>query len=146
VLGDARIALKKEPSGSFDVLVIDAFSSDAIPVHLLTREALQLYVEKLDAGGVIAFHISNNFLTLAPLVANLARDAGLVCLERYDVQGQSISMGKATAQWVVMARSAEALGPLAHDPRWQPVSAQSAPMAWTDDFSNPLSVVRWFGK
>jgi spermidine synthase len=145
VLGDARIALEKEPRGSFDVLVIDAFSSDAIPVHLLTREALQLYLEKLDAGGMIAFHISNNFLTLAPLVANLARDAGLLCLERYDVQGQSVSMGKATAQWVVMARSAEGLGPLAHDPRWRPVSAQSALAAWTDDFSNPLSVVRWFG-
>jgi len=146
VLGDARIALEKEPSGSFDVLVVDAFSSDAIPVHLLTREALQLYLDKLDAGGVIAFHISNNFLTLAPLVANLARDAGLLCLERYDVQGESVSMGKATAQWVVMARSAEGLGPLAHDARWRPVSAQSALAAWTDDFSNPLSVIRWFGK
>jgi hypothetical protein len=146
VLGDARIGLRKEPSGSFDVLVIDAFSSDSIPVHLLTREALKLYVEKLQPGGVIAFHISNNFLSLAPLVADLARDAGLVCLERYDVQRESATMGKASAQWAVVGRSLEALGPLAHDTRWRPVPAQLAPIAWTDDFSNPLRVVRWFGK
>jgi hypothetical protein len=146
VLGDARIGLAKEPRGAFDVLVIDAFSSDSIPVHLLTREALQLYIAKLQPRGVVAFHISNNFLSLAPLVANLASDAGFVSLERYDVQGESASMATATAHWVVVARSVEALGALANDPRWRPVPSQEAPIAWTDDFSDPLSVVRWFGK
>lgn len=138
--------MAKEPGGSFDVLVIDAFSSDSIPVHLLTREALQLYAAKLQPGGVVAFHISNNFLSLAPLVADLARDAGFVSLERYDVQGESASMATATAHWVAVARSVEALGALANDTRWRPVPSQAAPIAWTDDFSNPLSVVRWFGK
>jgi hypothetical protein len=107
---------------------------------------LQLYVDKLAAGGVIAFHISNNFLRLAPVVATLAREAGLVCLERDDVPDPSTPIGKATrTQWAVVARSVEALGPLAHDARWRPVPAQSASTAWTDDFSNPLSVVRWLG-
>jgi hypothetical protein len=147
VLGDARIALRKEPSGSFDVLVIDAFSSDAIPVHLLTREALQLYIDKVRDGGVIAFHISNTFLRLAPLVASLARDAGLVSLERYHAQDPSVPVAKAaTTQWIVVARSAEALGPLAHDARWRPIPEQPAPPVWTDDFSNPLGLVRWMGQ
>jgi spermidine synthase len=147
VLGDARIALKSEPPGSFDVLVIDAFSSDAIPVHLLTREALQVYIEKVHADGLIAFHISNTFLSLGPLVASLARDAGLVCLERFHAQDRSVPAVKATStQWVVMARSAEALGPLAHDARWRQLPEQPAPLAWTDDFSNPLGLVRWMGK
>jgi hypothetical protein len=145
VLGDARIGLRKEPDGIFDVLVIDAFSSDSIPVHLLTREALQLYMAKLRPGGLLAFHISNNFLDLAPLVANLARDAGLVCLERYDDQGEAASLGNAAAQWAVVARSTEALGPLARDARWKPVSVPGMPNTWTDDFSDPLSVVRWMG-
>ena len=147
VLGDARMSLAKEPEQAFDIFIIDAFSSDAIPVHLLTREALQLYIDKLAPGGVIAFHISNNFLRLAPVVASLARDAGLVCLERYDVPDPSVPLGKATrTEWAVVARSVEALGPLAHDVRWRPVPAQSASITWTDDFSNPLSVVRWLGK
>ena len=147
VLGDARIALAKEPARAFDVLVVDAFSSDAIPVHLLTREALQLYLHKLDAGGVIAFNITNSYLNLTPLIADLADDAGLVVLVQHDVlvDAAAMSIGKATSRWAVMARSAEALGPLAHDARWQPVPARSAPMAWTDDFSNPLSLVRWLG-
>jgi spermidine synthase len=147
VLGDARIALAKEPAQTFDVFVVDAFSSDAVPVHLLTREALQLYLQKLDAGGVLAFNITNSYLNLTPLIADLAHDAGLVCLVQHDVQVDAAAraLGKATSQWAVMARSADALGPLAHDARWQPAPARSTPMAWTDDFSNPLSLVRWFG-
>ncbi len=147
VLGDARIALTKEPANAFDVLVVDAFSSDAVPVHLLTREALQLYLQKLDAGGVLAFNITNSYLNLTPLIADLADDAGLVVLVQHDLlaDAAAISLGKATSRWAVMARSIDALGPLAHDARWQPVPARSVPMAWTDDFSNPLSLVRWFG-
>ena len=147
VLGDARIALAKEPARAFDVLIVDAFSSDAIPVHLLTREALQLYLQKLDAGGVIAFHITNSYLNLDVLIADLAHDAGLVCLLQHDVRADAaaVSLGKATSRWALMAKSADALGPLARDARWQPVSARATPMAWTDDFSNPLGLVRWFG-
>jgi hypothetical protein len=147
VLGDGRIALAKEADNAFDLLVVDAFSSDAVPVHLLTREAMRLYMRKLDAGGVLAFHITNSYLNLTPLIANLARDAGIVCLVQHDVQvdAAAMSIGKATSQWAVLAKSVDALGPLAYDARWRPVPARSTPMTWTDDFSNPLSLVRWFG-
>jgi len=147
VLGDARIALAKEPAQVFDVLVVDAFSSDAVPVHLLTREALQLYLEKLDPGGVIAFNITNSYLNLTPLIADLAEDAGLVVRVQHDVFADpaAISLGKATSRWAVMARTVEHLGPIAQDQRWKPVPARPTPKAWTDDFSNPLSLVRWMG-
>lgn len=136
VLGDARIALTKEPARSFDVLILDAFTSDAIPVHLLTREALQLYLQKLDEHGVMAFHISNKYLNLGPLVSELARDAGLVCLVRSDPQ----------SEWAVMSRSRDVLGALTDDARWRTLPSRSRLLTWTDDFSNPLSLVRWFGK
>lgn len=147
VLGDARIALVKEPARAFDLLVVDAFSSDAVPVHLLTREALQLYLQKLDTGGLIAFNITNSYLNLTPLIADLADDAGLVVRVQHDVLADpaAISLGKATSRWAVMARSEEALGPIAHDARWKPVPPRARPKAWTDDFSNPLSLVRWMG-
>ena len=147
VLGDARIALVKEPPGAFDILVIDAFSSDAVPVHLLTREALQLYLQKLDSGGVLAFNITNSYLNLTPLIADLAHDAGLAVLVQHDVHVDPVSLsnGKATSRWALMARSSDALGPLAHDGRWQSVPARTTPTTWTDDFSNPLSLVRWMG-
>jgi hypothetical protein len=106
-----------------------------------------LYWQKLDAGGVLAFHISNSYLNLMPLIADMARDAGLVCLVQHDVQidAEAMSLGKASSQWAVMAKSADALGALAHDTRWRTVPARSKPLTWTDDFSNPLSLVRWFG-
>jgi hypothetical protein len=147
VLGDARIALAKEPARAFDVLVVDAFSSDAIPAHLLTREALQLYQEKVEPGGIIAFHITNSYLNLTPLLAALAQDAGMVIRVQHDVRAdaEALSMGKATSMWAIMARSTEAFGPLDRDARWTSVASQPTPIPWTDDFSNPLSLVRWMG-
>jgi spermidine synthase len=146
VLGDARIALTKEPDRSYDMLVLDAFSSDAIPVHLLTREALQLYLQKLNPGGLLVFHISNRYLNLAPLVAELARDAGLAFRVRFDkeITAEAAAQGTVASQWAVMARSPETLGSLLQDARWK--SGEPGAIAWTDDFSNPLSVMQWFGK
>jgi spermidine synthase len=146
VLGDARIALTKEPDRAYDLLIVDAFSSDAIPVHLITKEAIDLYLQKLDTGGVLAFHISNRYLNLAPLVSKLAHDANLACLIRYDHSGSSSgSKGNLATRWAVIARSAETLEPLAGDTRWQALAPPQRAVAWTDDFSNPLSVMRWFG-
>ena len=78
VVGDARLRLRDAPDGGYGLIVLDAFSSDAIPMHLLTREALRLYRDKLADGGLIAFHISNRYLDLAPVLGALARDAGLI--------------------------------------------------------------------
>lgn len=145
VLGDARISLAREPSSMFDLFVVDAFSSDAIPVHLLTREALHLYMQHLDAHGVIAFHISNRFMQLEPLIAELTRNAGLIARVQidYNVTPEQLHAGKIPSQWVFAARSAGDLGALAGDSRWRPLDRTPRSSVWTDDFSNPLALFRW---
>ncbi|MSU66129.1 MAG: hypothetical protein EXS38_08540 [Opitutus sp.] len=145
VLGDARRSLGAEPDGKFDVLVLDAYSSDAIPVHLVTREALALYRRKLAQGGLLAFHISNLHLDLEPVFAGLARDAGLVCLTRDDTEigADERALGKAPSIWLVMARGPADLAQLANDSRWHPSRGQEGPAVWTDDYSSLLSVFRW---
>jgi len=145
VLGDARLTLAAQPDARFDVLFLDAYSSDAIPVHLVTREALALYLRKLAPGGVLAFHISNLHLDLEPVFAQLARDAHLACLTRddTDVSAELRSLGKAPSVWLVMARSAGELAPLARTPRWQPSRTDPRQDVWTDDYSSLLSVFQW---
>jgi hypothetical protein len=145
VLGDARLTLAQTPEAKFDLLFLDAYSSDAIPVHLVTREALALYLRKLAPGGVLAFHISNLHLDLEPVFANLARDANLVCLTRddTDVPAELRAQGKAPSVWLVMARRADDLAPLARDPRWRPGRTDARLAVWTDDYSSLLSVFRW---
>ena len=144
VLGDARLSLARAPD-VYDVLVLDAYSSDAIPVHLVTREALALYRSKLAPGGLLAFHISNLHLDLEPVFANLAADAGLFCLVRDDtvVSQADKAGGKSASVWLVMAAAKETLRPLAHDPRWLPGRRDPALALWTDDYSSLLSVIRW---
>lgn len=146
VLGDARRSLAAEPEAGFDVLILDAYSSDAIPVHLVTREALALYLHKLAPGGVLAFHISNLHLDLAPVFGALAADAHLACLIRdnTDVTFRELAAGKAPSIWLVMARQADELTALAGDARWQPVRPAAQPLpVWTDDYSSLWRVFRW---
>ena len=145
VLGDARLTLAAERDAAFDVLVLDAYSSDAIPVHLVTREALALYRRKLAPGGVLAFHISNLHVDLEPVLAALAREADLVCRVRDDtaVSDAQRAIGKAPSVWLVMARDAAALGPLARDSRWVAARFDERHAVWTDDYSSLLSVFRW---
>ncbi len=145
VLGDARLSLVAEPDAGFDLLLLDAFSSDAIPVHLVTREALALYLRKLAPGGRLAFHISNLHLDLEPVFANLARDAGLACLLRDDtvISPEEYAAGKSPSVWLVMARTPEDLAKLARDSRWQPARGNDRQAVWTDDYSSLLSVFRW---
>ena len=78
VLGDARLALRDAPDHHYGLIIVDAFTSDAVPTHLITREAFATYVQKLTPDGVLALHISNRYLDLAPVVGNLGLDAGLV--------------------------------------------------------------------
>jgi hypothetical protein len=140
VLGDARISLAREREPKFDVLVVDAFSSDAIPVHLLTREALAVYRSRLTSNGVIAWHISNKYLDLRPVLDGLARDAkvaALICADRGvpAIPGRLPSLWAVTTADRVFARDLETRG------CWRPL-AMRAPLLWTDDFSNVLSVLR----
>jgi SAM-dependent methyltransferase len=146
VLGDARLSLAKEADNRFDLLVIDAFGADAIPVHLLTSEALRIYLRTVQPHGVLAFHLSNRYMDLQPLVGDLANAAGLVALaqDQREISAADEQAGKAPSTWVVVARAQEDLGSLASDSRWRRLQPQASPRVWTDDFSNPLSVMRWF--
>lgn len=143
VLGDARLSLRQAGDAGFGVLVLDAYSSDAIPLHLITREALALYLAKLAPTGVLVFHISNRHLDLEPVLGRLAADAGLTALVRsdLDVDGEARRQGTHPSEYLVMARDPAHLGPLARDARWAPARTD-APL-WTDDFSSLLSVFRW---
>ena len=145
VLGDGRLSLATEPDASYGLIVLDAFSSDAIPSHLLTREAIRLYLQKLAVPGVLAFHISNNRLDLEPAVANLAHDSQLVALTQFDetVTPDEARAGKAPSHWVVLARRWEDLRALTTDGRWHALPARSDKTVWTDDFSNVLEVIKW---
>src|SRR6185312_10394904 len=115
VLGDGRLSLAAAPDGSFGLLVLDAFSSDAVPAHLLTREALALYARKLAPGGLLAFHLSNQYLSLVPVVAGAAAGEGLIGIRRFGgVSAAEIDGGICASAWVVLARAARDLEVLGH--------------------------------
>jgi SAM-dependent methyltransferase len=142
VLGDARRQLAREPDGHFDLIVLDAFSSDAIPVHLLTAEAFALYARKLTPGGVLAFHLSNRYLDLPPLVARIAAAHDPPFLARVDHDmptDREREDGKFPSVWAVLVRDPVDLGDAVRDVRWQPLPPRPGPL-WRDDFSNLLAV------
>jgi SAM-dependent methyltransferase len=143
VLGDARLKLEEAPDHRYDLIVLDAFSSDAIPVHLITREAVAMYFRKLTDDGVVALHISNRYLGLEPVLGNLAKDLSLVGLKQFDDESDERFPGKSSSDWVLLARRKEALGSLADDSRWTPLKQDLRVGVWTDDFSNVLSVFDW---
>jgi hypothetical protein len=149
ILGDARLRLEEAPDGKYGLLVVDAFSSDAIPIHLITREALELYFRKLAPDGVLALHISNRHLDLDAVPGNLARQLKLQALIRYDrvsKEDQDIYPGKTSSDWVILARDRANFGKLADDKRWRPIKEDPVVGIWTDDYSNLLNVfsdLRW---
>jgi spermidine synthase len=144
ILGDARLSMANASNHRYDLIVLDAFSSDAIPVHLITREAINLYLTKLAGSGILAFHISNKFLNLKPVLGNLAKDLGLVALVR-DMQASETETKaqKHRSIWVVMGRRPVDLGRLAEDDQWKPLTTRPGARIWADDFSDILGVVEW---
>jgi len=143
VLGDARIQLAAASGREYGLLILDAFSSDAIPTHLMTSEAMSLYGSRLARDGVLAFHISNRHLRLGPVLGRLAAHHGFTALERVDTQRNGAAeLGKRPSNWLVMARDARSLGRLTTDSNWKaPAVTRSTPL-WTDDFTNILSVFK----
>ena len=120
VIGDGRLKIAAAPDRSYDLVVLDAFSSDSVPVHLLTREAVELYLQKLRPNGLLAFHISNNYLDLKPVVGGIARSLGCIALAQDYVPTAKLEHGGASrSTWVVVARKQSTLAPLKHDPRWK---------------------------
>jgi hypothetical protein len=141
VEGDARLSLEHDTT-HFDILVLDAFSSDAVPVHLLTREAMELYVSRLNATGVLLLHISNRFYDLGPIVGTMGRDVGLGTIQRHDLDSDDMDQtGKFGSHWVAMARHAADVRPLLRAPGWEAL-APGGMRVWTDDYSSVLPLLR----
>ena len=137
-LGDARLSLEREPPQGFDLLAIDAFSSDSIPVHLITLEALQTYERHMKPDGVIAFHVSNRFLDLKPVVQMLADKVGLHTAwvrESYD-DGSTVS------DWVLLTREKSLLFKHEILDATYIIPPQPGWRLWTDDFNNLVQVLR----
>jgi hypothetical protein len=143
VLGDGRLKLADEPDGQFRLFVLDAFGSDSIPVHLLTREAIDLYLKKLQPGGLLLLHLSNRNLQLLPAVARLARDRSLVGRWQFFPGREPAEALISPSEWAVLARAESDLGALAGDSRWRPFPDASGTQVWTDDYVNILSVILW---
>jgi len=142
VLGDGRLRLKQAPANYYSLIALDAFSSDAIPIHLLTQEAVALYVSKLAERGIVAFHISNRHLELSRALGSVAQTSNLAALIMRDGEITPDQKGKDASIWVVMARSPNDLAELSSDNRWQKLDAIPGFRVWTDDFSNIFSVLR----
>jgi SAM-dependent methyltransferase len=142
LMGDARLTLEREPPQGFDVLAVDAFSSDSIPVHLITREAVAVYLRHMKPDGVIAFHVSNRFLELPPVVGRLAKEHGLAVVLVSD-EGREGDDDHTKTDWVLLSRDPRALqakgiqavNPVAPEERahWR---------TWTDDYSNLVQILK----
>jgi SAM-dependent methyltransferase len=145
VPGDGRLSLARADEGAFDLVVLDAFGSDAIPIHLLTVEAFRTYLRTVAPGGLIAVHATNQYLDLVPVIAAAAADLQLFALVRSDriATKQQFYEGKEGSVWVVLARDASTLALLAADKRWNvlPRGAGTA-RAWTDESSSVFEALR----
>jgi hypothetical protein len=141
ILGDARLRLEDASDHRYQLIALDAFSSDAVPVHLLSREAIRLYRAKLAQGGLLVFNLSNRYLDLDPLIGRQAADAGLFCRIRYDrhINEEDNRLGKQPSIWAVLAETEGDLGTLASDPRWQCAAQRPGSRVWTDDYSDITS-------
>jgi hypothetical protein len=144
VLGDARLSLAR-PGPTYDLLVLDAYSSDSVPVHLLTVEALDMYLARLAPGGVIAVHLSNRHFAFEPLIAALATSRGLAALHQEDsrLTFDQRLRGYSASEWALLARSRNDFGRLDDGLLWQAPRGRAGVRAWTDDFSSILSVLDW---
>lgn len=146
-IGDARLTLAKEAAASHDLLAIDAFSSDAVPMHLLTREAVANYARVLAPDGLLMVHISNKYIDLEPVLAMAAADGGWrIAVRDYHPDAQAAAYRAAPSLWVAMTRSPATLDRLrASDPgaRWRPIARRAGMTAWTDDYGSILPLIKW---
>jgi hypothetical protein len=141
VLGDGRLTLQREQSARYDLIVLDAFSSDAIPVHLLTVEAFQVYLSRLSERGLLLLHLTNRHLELSPVIAGVCQKLGLVVrLNHHVPAAQEAAALTAESVWAMVARREADFGALALDPRWRPIEGRT--ILWTDDFSNIIDVLK----
>ncbi len=144
VTGDGRLSLKSVADGSLDLIIVDTFSSDAIPVHMMTREAIVLYFQKLAQRGVLMLHITNQYLDLAPVLANIASGANLAAMN----PGPRLSLAlderysQLESHWMALAREPADLAALETQEGWQKPGAATGGRPWTDDYSNILQALK----
>ncbi|MBV9802315.1 MAG: fused MFS/spermidine synthase [Solirubrobacterales bacterium] len=143
VVGDGRRSLQREPPGRFGLLAVDAFNSDAIPINLITREAVELYFTRLQPGGAVLFNITNRYLALEPVLGNIARQARLNCVaQRYSPTRARARRGDLLSQWALLTRSRADLGRLGSDRRWHACVRDPSDPVWTDQYSDLLAALR----
>ena len=145
VLGDGRLTIARATDHKYGMIILDAFNSDAIPIHLLTKEAVELYLSKLKTDDLLVFHISNRFLNLEPLMGSLAKTLRLVCLIKNDsdVRDEDQFKGKFQSTYVVMGRNGSIIKKLSTDSSWNKVAVKFKTPTWTDKYSNVLSLLKW---
>ena len=140
VMGDARLSLESEPPQQFDVLAVDAFSGDAIPVHLLTKEAFALYLHHLKPDGILAIHTSNTYLDLAPVVQLLANDSGYPV--RFITTDDNLRKLVDTSDWVLITHNKLFLDDLDASVLSEPITVPPRLRLWTDDFNNLFQILK----
>jgi len=148
VVGDARLTLEQEPNSSAEVLVVDAFSSDSVPMHLLTREAFATYRRHLAPGGLLLVHISNRYLNLEPVIAAAARDGWSARLRRYMPDAKGLAAHETGSVWIALSSSPAMIDRLAaSDPAapWRPLKHRPGFTAWTDEHSSILPIIKLGG-
>ena len=142
-VGDARLTLEREAPQGFDVLAVDAFSGDAIPVHLITREALRVYLRQVKPDGIVAFHVSNRFLHLIPVVARVAKEEGVHAVLVNDDPDEDDQSRRSRSDWVLVSRDRAALdAPRIVEAGAEPAEDRPEWRTWTDDYSNLVQILK----
>jgi spermidine synthase len=142
VLADGRVGLARDTGGPFAVLVLDAFTSDAIPTHLLTREAFSMYRRNLREDGLLAFHVSNRFIDLRPVVAGLAQSIGFTAWARFDQDSAGRRSSRFPSDWVVVGRVDAIPSPIAADVRWTRLATADG-STWSDEWAPLIRRFKW---
>jgi hypothetical protein len=139
IIGDARLSLERESSNQFNVLAVDAFSGDSIPMHLITDEAVRAFMKQVASGGILAYHVSNRFLNLPPVLAEIAAKENLAGIVVED-PAQSNNALHSSSTWVLLARDTKSFEGIEAS---KPLERVADTPLWTDDFNNLLSIVKW---
>ena len=146
VVGDARLMLAQAEAGGADMLVVDAFSSDSVPMHLLTKEAFATYQRRLAPGGVLMIHISNRYLALEPVLAAAAKDGWSAKIREYEASPAARNDNMSSSNWVALTRDPTTLDKLvAQQPaqKWRPIVARDGFVGWSDDYGSILPIIKF---
>jgi len=149
VLGDARLSLQRQPANSIDVLAVDAFSSDAVPMHLLTREALRVYGRAVQRDGIVLFHISNRYLDLQPVVADIAaREGWTGAMMEYVPSDEEVVLNATLSVWIALSRNPATIDRMIElsgddSGNWTTLEPRRGFAGWSDDHASILPIINY---